>query len=494
MSPTLPLRGGSGDKLTHVKTKIIATVGPACSTREKLKALVAAGADVFRLNFAHGKHEWLSEIVAFIRSISEELARPIGILGDLSGPKIRLHELTNGERDCHIGERIEFVRQANPQRADQLTSTYEPLVDDLVVGDHILLADGAVTMQVVEKLPDNNTVVCEVIQPGMIRSRQGINLPGVKLSTPSLTAKDREDLVWALQNQIDFIGLSFVRRAEDIDELRQVMEQHSPECTPQIVAKIEKMEAVDDLDRILEATDIVMVARGDLGVEVDIARVPGIQKKIIRLCNQQRVPVITATQMLDSMQRSSRPTRAEASDVANAVIDGSDAVMLSGESAAGDYPVESVAMMNRLVIAAEKLRSRNPPSVLDSSRIRSRALEVTEAITLGAGIVAETLGACMIVVATHSGKTALAISNQRLSVPVLGISPSKETSRKMAIYWGVTPLQADLAGKSPDQILDFVVKWGIKEGLLETGSKLILIASSAVSTKAHNQLLVHVVN
>ena len=492
MSATMH-KGGAGDRLMQVKTKIIATVGPSCSSPQKLEEMIQAGVDVFRLNFAHGSHEWLTEIVGQIRGISIRLGRPLGILGDLSGPKIRLRELPGGEMDCVAGARVEFVRVADPTQPQQLTCTYEALIDDLQVGDLILLADGAVSMRVTERPLAADRVVCEVVQPGIIRNRQGINLPGAILSTPSLTPKDRDDLVWALEHQIDFIGLSFVRRAEDIEELQQAITDLKPKLVPQIVAKIEKMEAVNDLERILVATDMVMVARGDLGVEVDIARVPGLQKRIIRLCNQHRIPVITATQMLDSMQKNSRPTRAEASDVANAVLDGSDAIMLSGESAAGDYPVESVSMMNRLAHEAERLRVYQSPHDISLAQVRSRALEVTEAVTHGAGIVCEMLAANLIVVATRTGKTALSVSNQRLQVPILGLTPFPEVASKMSLYWGVTPLIVDLAQATPQQILEFVVQWGQKDGILKSGSKIVLIAASNWSAHGHDQLLVHAI-
>lgn len=493
MSGVIMPKTVSSERMTQVKTKIIATVGPACGTSDKLEALVRAGADVFRLNFAHGSHAWLSEIVGHIREISVKVGRPIGILGDLSGPKIRLGELPGGAMECAAGARIEYVRTADPRNPMQLTCTYEALIDDLEVGDLMLLADGAVSMHVVEKPASLDRVICEVIQPGVIRNRQGINLPGAVLSTPSLTSKDRDDLAWALENRIDFIGLSFVRRAEDIEDLQRAIAASNPPHVPQIVAKIEKIEAVDDLERILEATDMVMVARGDLGVEVDIARVPGLQKRIIRACNQHRIPVITATQMLDSMHKNTRPTRAEASDVANAVLDGSDAIMLSGESAAGDYPVEAVSMMNRLAYEAERLRIAQLPHDVSLAHVRTRALEVTEAVTHGAAIVADMLNADLIVVATRTGKTALSISNQRLQTPVLGISPHPEVATKMSLYWGVTPLVADFTHSTPQEILEYVVQWGQREGSLKSGSKLVLIASSNWSARGHDQLLVHAI-
>ncbi|MFN0055439.1 MAG: pyruvate kinase [Planctomycetales bacterium] len=482
----------AGERLTYVKTKIVATVGPACASTDKLAALVEAGVDLFRLNFAHGTHDWLAGIVQSIREVSQALDRPVGILGDLAGPKIRLNELPGGSLVCQRGERVEFVRCADPAHPGGLTCTYERLVEDLEVDDRILLADGAVAMRVVEKHAAQGRVVCVVDQPGVIRSRQGINLPGATLSTPSLTDKDREDLAWGIQHGLDFIGLSFVRSADDIQLLRQAIAQLKPVWEPQVVAKIEKMEAVNQLDRILEETDAVMVARGDLGVEVDLALVPVFQKRIIRLCNQHRIPVITATQMLDSMQEHNRPTRAEAADVANAVLDGADAVMLSGESAIGKFPVDAVSTMSRIAHEAERILApiRHPDM---HSHQRSRALAVTEAVTLGAAQAAEHLAVDLIVVATHSGRTALSVSRQRSHIPILGLTDSEATGRRMSLYWGVTPLVTDKVHASPQELLRFVVDWGRRQGVLRSGSKLVLVASSNWSAAGHDLMLVHAI-
>ncbi|MGH7200982.1 MAG: pyruvate kinase, partial [Planctomycetaceae bacterium] len=295
----MDLRRPSYSETPLVKTKIIATVGPACGDRAGLQELARAGVDLFRLNFAHGEHDWLQEIAGHIRSVAEELERPIGILGDLAGPKIRLGPLPEQGVFCEIGQRFEFVRAADRSDPRQLTSTYDGLVDDLRVGDRVLLADGTVSMNVIDSDGQEGRALCEVEHPGLIRSRQGINLPGVAIKLPTLTDKDREDVAWAVEHQIDFLGLSFVRSPEDIDLLRSVIEEHASNTPPQIVAKIEKLEAVTQIEEILERTDAAMVARGDLGVEVDMARVPVMQKRIIKLCKQYRVPVITATQMLD---------------------------------------------------------------------------------------------------------------------------------------------------------------------------------------------------
>lgn len=481
----------AGERLAYVKTKIIATVGPASNSLEGLRALALAGVDVFRLNFAHGTHPALSEVVTRIRQVSRELTRPIGILGDLAGPKIRLGELAGGALVCKTGELLEFAKEASPDNPRRLTSTYELLVEELDVGDRVLLADGAVTLRVTEKLTEPDRVVLSVEQPGEIRSRQGINLPGVVLSVPSLTDKDREDLAWALEQKLDFVSLSFVRTAEDIRQLREAITVHAPPHTPQIVAKIEKIEAVSQIEDILEVTDAVMVARGDLGVEVDLATVPGLQKRIIRLCNERRIPVITATQMLESMTHHNRPTRAETTDVANAVLDGSDAVMLSGETAVGQHPVEAVTVMSRIAHEAERLMpaQRNADFL---AKDRHRALAITEAVTLGAGTVAEQLEADLVVVATRGGKTALAMSRQRHRVPIVGLSELPETCRRLTLYWGVTPIEISSRDRSPGQLLQFVMQWGQRENILQSGSRIVLVTSSDWSG-AHDVLQVHTV-
>lgn len=482
-----------GEQLAYVKTKIIATVGPACESVDTLKALVNAGVDLFRLNFAHGDHAWLEGIVANIRKVSRDVDRPLAILGDLAGPKIRLEDLPNGSLVCRSGEQYEFVRTPDPSNPHRLSSTYEKLVDELDVGDRIVLADGAVSMHVLETHADEGRIVCVVDQPGELRSRQGINLPGVALSVASLTEKDHEDLAWAVAHDVDFLGLSFVRSADDVKRLREAIAAQKSEHSPQIVAKIEKMEAVNDLGRILEETDAVMVARGDLGVEVDLALVPILQKRIIRLCNQSRIPVITATQMLDSMQNHSRPTRAEAADVANAVLDGADAIMLSGETAIGKYPVEAVATMSRIAHEAERILS--PVQASDvHTQPRSRALIVTEAVTMGAARAAEHLAADLLVVATHSGRTAMAASRLRSATPVLGISDDPHTARRMCLYWGVTPLLSDKVHADTPELLAFVVDWARKQGALRSGSKLVLVASTNWSAEGHDLMLVHAIS
>lgn len=475
------------------RTKIIATVGPACEDREALRDLILRGVDIFRLNFAHGSHDWLSEIVAKVRSISEELDRPIGLLGDLSGPKIRLGKLQRDSIFCPDGAKFHFIRGREPANSSELTCTYQPLIDDLSPGDRILLADGTVGMRVEETDPQAGWARCIVDASGPIRSRQGVNLPGVALSTPSLTEKDRSDLKWALENQLDFVGLSFVRSVDDVQLLRSEIEASGTTTPPMIVSKIEKGEAVAQLESIIDESDAVMVARGDLGVEVDIVTVPGIQKRIIRLCNQKRVPVITATQMLDSMHTNELPTRAETSDVANAVLDGTDAVMLSGESAIGDYSREAVAMMSRIVRDAATLLESQPIDREDLAASSIQAQVITEAVAVGAVATAERLDASLIAVATVSGRAALAISKERRLVPVLAVCESWRTAQRMTLLWGVTPTVWNQSEHSGDEVAEFATAWGLKEGVLRVNDRVVVVASSGWSDRGHDAMLIHVV-
>ena len=475
-----------------VKTRIIATVGPACEDSDTLRELIVAGVDIFRLNFAHGSHEWLSGILSRIREVSDSLKTPVGVLGDLSGPKIRLGEIPGGEVMCNDGETITFVRERNSDDPHQLTCTYKKLIDDVDLGDRILLADGTVGLLVTSKAEDGNSVLCLVAEPGIIRSRQGVNLPGVKLSTPSVTEKDENDLKWALENSLDFVGLSFVRSARDISHLKDLIAAQKPAVTPTVVAKIEKTEAIADLNNILEVTDAVMVARGDLGVEAEISRVPILQKEIIRRCNDARIPVITATQMLDSMTTNDLPTRAEVSDVANAVIDGTDAVMLSGETAIGTHPAACVRMMHKIADEADPFVISNESEECLSQESR-RANPITEAISLGAMVVADDLNADLIVVATDSGRTALALSRLRGRVPILAITPREDTVRRLCLYWGVTSVQSKLVRQSADALLQYVVHWGLDNNILKSGHKIVVVGHTNWIDGGHDLMMVHVV-
>jgi pyruvate kinase len=378
-----------------------------------------------------------------------------------------------------------FVRNT-PAEANELTCSYERLVDDLAMYDRILLADGTVEMQVVEKSVD--AVTCRVTNPGSLRSRQGINLPGVKLSLPAMSDVDRANALWAAEQAVDFVSLSFVRSAADIRQLRDLLRQQSSPTLA--IAKIEKPEALADLEAIVHAADGIMIARGDLGVEIDVAEMPVRQKQIVDTCQRWNKPVIVATQMLDSMQYNIRPTRAEVTDVANAILDGVDACMLSGETAIGQYPVESVQMMNRIMLSTE--RSLNQ---LQSRRLWETANDdavhpITSAVVAAAGKIADRLGAKIVVIATRSGRTALAKAKQRNLVPSIAVSDRQATLRQMCLYWGIYPL----SGAPLDldrELIGFVDRWGRQNGLLQAEDVVVFVAGTHIRAGAHNQLFVH---
>jgi pyruvate kinase len=470
---------------SRARTKIIATVGPACRQPEQLAELVRAGVDVFRLNMAHGEIHEHAEVLAWIRQVSRDLNQPIGVLVDLAGPKIRLGELPGGQLDCCTGDTFHFIRGEQSPQPDQLVTTYAPLVDELHVGGTIMLADGAVSMMVEAKEKDR--VRCKVVQPGLIRSRQGLNLPGAKLSAPAMDDADREHAAWAAANGIDFVGLSFVRQATDVRELKSFLLNR--ESTAWVIAKIEKPEAIEQLDEIVAASDGIMVARGDLGVEISVARMPVVQKQIIAACQHQQKPVIIATQMLESMQNSRRPTRAEVTDIANAILDGGDACMLSGETAIGHHPREAVEMMNQVALATEEMyHDRLPlaPGAISATGL----LPVTKAVVWGAGQIALEIKAKLVVAASRSGATALALSKQRCYTPIVGVSESVPTQRQMTLLWGVIPLATAPTANS-GELLDYVVSWGLRDGSLHSGDHLVLVAGVGLGSGAHNMVRVH---
>jgi pyruvate kinase len=480
------------------KTKIVATIGPACESLECLASLITAGVDVFRLNMAHGERREHETRLATIRKAVEQTGQFVAVLADLAGPKIRLGELPGGQIDCRAGELVRFVRGTVVRQQLDLTTTYEPLVDELAVGDRVMLADGTVSLIVEERGTD--FAKCRVVQPGLIRSRQGVNLPGVKLSISPLGPADRDNAVWAARSGIDFIGLSFVRAADDVHQLKSLLASPNPlpkdegkltapNYSPQVIAKIEKPEALEHLEEIVAAADGVMVARGDLGVETDIAQVALVQKRIVAVCNRQHKPVIIATQMLDSMQHSSLPTRAEVTDVANAILDGADACMLSGETAIGDYPQQSVEMMHRIAMATEPILPH--PSLQSCEAAKSSASNpITQAIVDAVGRIADQVGAKLIVVASSSGATALALSKERNFVPILGVSESEATLRRMCLYWGVFPLAGAPVGKSIE-LLKYVTKLGRQSGYLNPGDRVVLVTGTGLTASAHNAIVVH---
>ncbi len=472
----------------RARTKIVATVGPASFGPQRLMELVSAGADVFRLNMAHGSREQHADTVRTIRSLETECDRPIGILIDLAGPKIRLGELPSGSIDCAAGAVFRFVRGSGPGDEHELTSNYEPLLDELAVGSNIMLADGTVSMIVEEMTADH--AACRVVHPGTIRSRQGINLPGVKLSAPAMSDADRDNAVWAAQTGADYVSLSFVRAADEIHQLRSLLEDRGSKA--RVIAKIEKKKELDRLDEIVDAADCLMVARGDLGVEIDVVRIAVVQKEIVAAANRRQKQVIIATQMLDSMQNATRPTRAEVTDVANAILDGGDACMLSGETAIGRYPRAAVETMNRIALATEPLleaRENRPPSDFPVAGLR----QTTRAIVKGAGTVAAQVGAKLVAVVSHSGATALALSKQRNFVPTVGMSDCPTVLRQMCLFWGVVPVSG-IGPADSDAMFAAIQSWGKQDGCLSPGDQVVLVTGTHLADTSHNTIVVHEVH
>lgn len=467
-----------------VKTKIVATVGPASESPDLLRQLARAGVDVFRLNFAHGDWDWHSRIVERIQVVSQQLGTPLAILQDLGGPKLRLGEIPGGVVQCHIGEHFVLTRSPRGQ-PNELTSNYDGLLDDLREGDQVLFADGTVGMKVVAKSTD--TVALTVTLPGELRSRQGIAAPHTRLQLQALTAKDLRDLDWTAGQPIDFVGLSFVRCPDDVLSLRKELQRRGSQA--QIIAKIEKAEALRCLDDIIRVSDGIMIARGDLGIEIDVARVPIEQKRIIDRCRRLGVPVITATQMLESMRFSSRPTRAEASDVANAILDGTDAVMLSGETASGQFPVAAVEVMNRIAAETESVLSAGgAPLALEQAQDDHIPLELRAAAN-AAGVLAEQVGARLIVVATRTGRAALAIAKRRNITNCLGISDQSNVVRRMALYWGVMPV---FLPPSPGRTYtELAVTWAMKNQLVAAGERLVFLTGASWAEGKGHSLFVH---
>lgn len=464
------------------RTKIVATVGPAC--RSKLVELLQAGVDVFRVNMAHGERAEHEAMVAEIRKAEAQVGRPVGILVDLAGPKMRLGQLVQDPLACEAGAEFTFIRGEDAKSERELTSNYDLLIDELKVGDVVMLADGTVSMRVESKQRDS--VRCRVVQSGTIRSRQGINLPGAALSVPSMTEEDTNNALWAAKSGIDFVSLSFVRSPIEIHALKTLLRASGSQAY--VVAKIEKREALEQLDAIVQATDAVMVARGDLGVEIDVAETPVAQKRIIAACQRLRKPVIVATQMLDSMHHSRRPTRAEATDVANAILDGADACMLSGETAIGEYPREAVEMMTRIMLSTEEML-RDKPLLSDESPAAD-VHPITSAVVYGAARIADQLKARLVVIATRSGGTARVKAKQRDFIRAIGVSDSETTLRRMCLFWGITPLPGAPVNDGPE-LRKFIDRWGIEDGLLQVGDRIVFITGNDFVSRAHNVLVVH---
>lgn len=430
------------DKLSR-KTKIVATLGPASSSPEMIGKLMEAGVDLFRLNFSHGANDQRRDVIAAIRRLSAARGKEIGILADLQGPKIRTGRMENGAIPLVRGEFIDITTDEVIGTPALISTIYKALPHDVKPGSRILMDDGLIELKVLSV--EGNRVRCTVVGGGTLKDLKGINLPGVHVSAPSLSEKDLRDLEFCIAEGVDYIALSFVRTAEDVEGLKRILferDVHIP-----VVAKIEKPEALRNFKSILRVADAVMVARGDLGVEISAEKVPLFQKKIIRACNEAGKPVITATQMLESMIDHPRPTRAETSDVANAILDGTDAVMLSGETASGQFPLEAVRTMDKVALDVERYAQME-----DGPRQRRHNPSIAEAVAEAACRAAVTVDARAISVMTQSGSTAALISKFRPPLPIIAFTQSLETRRRLSLYWGVKPFAIGTMAGTDEQI------------------------------------------
>ncbi|MBO9339964.1 pyruvate kinase [Chloroflexus sp. MS-CIW-1] len=451
------------------RTKIVATLGPATSTPERIAGLIRAGMNVARLNFSHGTHAEHAARIAMVRRAAAEAGRHVAILQDLQGPKIRTGPLENGQPvELVAGQRFVITTEPIVGNANRVSTTYRALPLDVRPRDRILLSDGLIELVVIGHT--DTEVETEVVHGGRLREHQGINLPGVRVSAPAATEKDFVDLAFGLEQGVDYVALSFVRRASDVREVKEFIRRAGKQ-TP-VIAKIERPEALDVLPEILAEADGIMVARGDLGVEMPPERVPIVQKQIIAAANRAMLPVITATQMLESMIHNPRPTRAEASDVANAILDGTDAVMLSGETAAGAYPIEAVQMMALIADAVEDSLIGSPHSTSPRWEITT-AQSTPRAIAAAACTIANALPVRFIVVLTQSGASARLVSHYRPQVPILAFCPSEETARRTSLYWGVTPIVIEARDRL-DELEQQIVRHMRDMGIVQRGDLIVL--------------------
>lgn len=447
------------------KTKIICTLGPASSDYETIKAMAEAGMDIVRLNFSHGDHATHERYIRTIRQVAAELNRPLAILQDLQGPKIRVGEMEDGVF-LQEGEKTTIKMDDVLGTAERFSSTYKALAKDVKADDTILLNDGLLKLQVDEVKGDD--IHCTVIYGGELKSHKGINLPTGSISAPPLTEKDKADLLFGLTHDVDYVALSFVRAASDLEQVREIV--NSSGKSTHIIAKVERHEAVRDMESIVAASDVVMVARGDLGVEMLLEQVPRIQKSLIDTCNSYQKPVITATQMLESMIQNPRPTRAEVSDVANAILDGTDAVMLSGETAVGRYPVEAVKTMASI---AETTEARLAASSMFINGKREHT--ISNAVGYAACQLAQNINAKAIICFTEHGFTARILSKYRQPIPVVAVTPEEEVQRRLTLYWGVQSLQLQEVNNT-DAMIILAEQAALQHEFVTKGDIVVMIA------------------
>lgn len=464
------------------KTKIVCTIGPSSEAPEMLRKLIEAGMNVARLNFSHGDYEEHGNRIRNIKKIREELGKTVSILLDTKGPEIRLGKLKEEPIELVQGEMITLTTEDILGDRERIPITYKNLPQDVQVGSTILIDDGLIGLRV-EELTDTD-IVCRIINGGAIKSKKGVNVPGVRINLPALTEKDAADIRFGIEQGIDFIAASFVRKASDVLAIRSILEEHNAQHI-QIISKIENQEGVDNLAEILEVSDGLMVARGDLGVEIPAEEVPLVQKRMIAMCNRAGKPVITATQMLDSMQRMPRPTRAEASDVANAILDGTDATMLSGETAAGKYPVESVLTMARI---AERIEQALEYKEIFLKQASAQQMNVTEAVSQAVANSALDLDAQAIITATETGYTARMVSKYRPKAPIIAVTPNEHVTRQLNLVFGVFPVKGEPA-KTTDELFDKSLASAMNTGIIQPGDMVVITAGVPVGRSGTTNLI-----
>ena len=452
-------------------TKIVCTIGPASESPEMLEKLMNEGMNVARLNFSHGDHEEHAARIKNIREVAQKLDKTIGILLDTKGPEMRTHSMENGAIELKRGQDIIVSMDEVTGTSEKFSISYSGLIDDVDSDSRILLDDGLIELKIKNIDKSSNEILCEVLNGGTLKNKKGVNVPGVSVNLPGITKKDEGDIIFGIEQEVDFIAASFIRRNKDVLEIRELLEKHDATHI-NIIPKIENQEGIDNIDSILEISDGLMVARGDLGVEIPPETVPMVQKDLIKKCNIIGKPVITATQMLDSMQVNPRCTRAEASDVANAIYDGTDAVMLSGETAAGDYPVEAVRTMASIAVSAEEAQDYKK---LLSERTKVQQTNLVTAIGVSVAHTALNLNSKAIVAATESGHTARMISKYRPHADIVAVTPYGYVARQLELVWGVHPIVED-GTKDTDTLLNTSVAVTLEKGYANNGDLLIITA------------------
>jgi pyruvate kinase len=471
------------------KTKIVCTIGPASESVEKLTQLIEAGMNVARLNFSHGDHEEHGQRIKNIREAAAKTNKTVAILLDTKGPEIRTNNMVNGAIELKLGENIIVSMVEVEGTQEKFSVTYPGLLEDVHIGSKILLDDGLIGLEVTAIDKKSKEIHTKILNSGTLKNKKGVNVPGVSVKLPGITEKDAKDIVFGIEQGVDFIAASFVRRSSDVLEIRQLLEEHQAGHI-QIIPKIENQEGVDHIDEILEISDGLMVARGDLGVEIPAEEVPLVQKQLIKKCNKEGKPVITATQMLDSMQRNPRPTRAEASDVANAIFDGTDAIMLSGETAAGTYPVEAVQTMHNIASRAEEALDHKE---ILSARSKDSEHNITDAIGQSVAYTALNLDVNAIITPTESGHTARMISKYRPKAPIVAVTANASTNRRLSLVWGVYP-QLGREARTTDEMLEVAVDEGVNSGIVKHGDLVVITAGVPVGEAGTTNLMkIHVV-